>query len=190
MKIYLLFALLIFTNASLAQTVRLKNSIQFGVDYMSLDAPDDLGLRPTVRYARHVANDRIVLASTVGYMKVENRNDYIDRILRPRERTTFDLTIFFDLIKSPLFAARIGGGPSLWHRRDQNVTSVIWGFNPSAPPLVFIETIDELNVGHHFTGELEFSLFRQLAVNARFSLANLGRAGQSSVAGVGLGYKF
>lgn len=64
---------LLICSFTTAQVIDYKNSIRIGVDYMSLDSPDDLGLRYGVRYARHFAGDRIVIEGSLGYLNIKNR---------------------------------------------------------------------------------------------------------------------
>ncbi len=110
---------LISSSLSKAQLVDSKNSVRIGVDYMSLDAPDDLGFRYLARYARHLTNDRVVLEGSLGYLNIQNRrlvanNFYFEG--RPRQRVTADLTASFDFLRDTRQALRLGGGPSVWYR--------------------------------------------------------------------------
>ena len=80
-----------------AQVIDNKNSIRIGVDYMSLEAPDDLGFRYLARYARHLANDRIIIEGSLGYLSTKNRRLALNGFYfegRPRQRITADLTAY------------------------------------------------------------------------------------------------
>jgi hypothetical protein len=190
---------ILFNTIALAQAPILKNSIQAGVDYMSLDFPDDLGFRYNLRYARHLANDRLVLAATAGYLLTDNRSRGFNGITafgNRRERATGDVTILVDFLRSSRHALRIGGGLSIWARQDEVVTalgSYVEGSSGSAiitATSVQRESVTALNTGWHATTEYEYIFANRLTASGRFMVANLGRAGISSVAGLAAGYRF
>jgi hypothetical protein len=52
------------------------------------------------------------------------------------------------------------------------------------------ESVTALNTGWHATTEYEYMFANHLTASGRFMLANLGRAGISSVAGLAVGYRF
>jgi hypothetical protein len=200
-KIYAIAVLsLLFNTSALAQSPATKNSIQAGVDYMSLDFPDDLGYRYNLRYARHLANDRLLLAATAGYLLTDNRSRNLNGITASgnrRERVTGDLTILVDFLKSSRHALRAGGGLSVWARQDDTIIGSSWSsYSNDAVTDVLIsasvqrENITALNTGWHATAEYEYLFARRITASARFMLADLGRAGISSVAGIAAGYRF
>ena len=103
---------LLICSFTTAQVNNYKNSIRVGIDYMSLDAPDDLGLRYGIRYARHFIDDRVVIEGGLGYLNIKNRrlvanNFYFEG--RPRQRVTADLTALYDLLGNSRQAFRLGG---------------------------------------------------------------------------------
>ena len=181
---------------SKAQVATYKNSVRVGVDYMSLDAPDDLGFRYAARYARHLMKDRIVLAGSIGYLNIQNRRLIFDNFYvegRPRQRITADLTASFDFLKSTHHALRLGGGPSIWYRRDdvlREARSVIGQNGRPEGITVVNEKINETNVGYHLAAEYEYVIGTRTTLGVRVSMANLNRAGISSMAGLNLGYQF
>lgn len=192
------FSLLLNTLA-LAQSPAPKNSIQAGVDYMSLDFPDDLGYRYNIRYARHLANDRLILAATAGYFLTDNRNGKLNGQLvfgNKRQRLTGDLTILIDLLKSSRHALRIGGGLSCWARQDDIITALSSQIDVSRGSAILTatsvqrENVTALNVGWHATAEYEYLFANRITASSRFMVANLGLAGISSVAGLAIGYRF
>ena len=183
-------------SLSNAQTVGYRNSIRIGVDYMSLDAPDDLGLRYLARYARYLGDDRIVVEGSVGYLRIQNRRLALNNFYfegRPRQRVTADLTVSFDFLKSTHHALRLGGGPSVWYRRDDVLREARSDFGQNGQPegiTVVSEKLDETNIGYHLAAEYEYVIGARTTLAARFGLANLNRAGISSIAGLNLGYQF
>ncbi|WP_461117409.1 hypothetical protein [Spirosoma jeollabukense] len=182
-----------FTNA---QTVTYKNSIRAGVDYMSLDGPDDLGLRYIARYARHLAKDRLVVEGSFGYLSIENRRPVFTNFYfvgRPRQRFTADLTGFFDCLRNARHALRLGGGPSVWYRKDDALREARSTINQNGQVTdvtILNEKVDEANVGYHVAAEYEYRIGARATLSGRIGMANLNRAGISSTAGINVGYRF
>ena len=179
-----------------AQVASYKNTVGIGVDYMSLDGPDDLGLRYVARYARHIANDRLILEGSLGYLSVKNRrllvNNFYDEG-RPRERLTADFTVSFDFLRSSRHALRLGAGPSIWYRKDDFLQSAQFTVQQNGT-ITDVTTVrnqtDEANFGYHIRGEYEYTLTPRTTLAGRAGIANLNRAGFSSMAGLALGYRF
>ncbi|QJD77389.1 hypothetical protein [Spirosoma rhododendri] len=193
MRLFLLTltAILLSTLSTYAQYYR--NTGRVGVDFMSLDAPDDTGFRYWVRYDRHLAQDRIVLSGTLGYANVANRRQYTlsTPVIfdgRPRQRVTADLTLSYDFIRSYRHALRLGGGLSVWYRQDDVVRQI--SLVPGNAPAIDHVEINETNVGYHLTAEYEYALTTRVVAAGRFGLANLGEAGISSLVGISLGRRF
>ena len=163
---------------------------------MSLDAPDDGGLRYGLRLARHFGNDRIVVAGSLGYLEASEfriapndaplGNDY-------RKRLTADLTFFFDFLRSDRHALRIGGGPSGWYRRDNllmGYSTVVRPDGTAAAATIQREDIRAINIGYHLTGEYEYLVSPRVLLSGRVSWADLSKGGISSIVGLGVGYRF
>lgn len=188
-------SLLLFSMAE-AQVATYKNSVRLGIDYMSLDAPDDLGFRYLARYARHLANDRLVIEGSLGYLSVENRRQVINNFFfegRPRQRVTADLTLSFDLLNSPNHALRLGAGPSIWYRKDDRLRGAQTIRDQSGNIInvdITNERVDEANFGYHLMGEYEYAIAPQITLSGRVGFASLNKAGISSIAGVNVGYRF
>lgn len=179
-----------------AQVSPYKNTVGIGVDYMSLDGPDDLGLRYVAQYARHIANDRIVLAGSLGYISVKNRRLIINNVYdegRPRERLTADFTVSFDFLRSNRHALRLGAGPSIWYRKDDFLQSAQFTVqqNGTITDVTTVRNrIDETNFGYHIRGEYEYAFAPRTTLAGSVGMANLNRAGFSSIAGLTLGHRF
>ena len=187
---------LLICSFTTAQVINYKNSIRVGIDYMSLDAPDDLGLRYGIRYARHFIDDRVVIEGGLGYLNIKNRrlvanNFYFEG--RPRQRVTADLTALYDLLGNSRQAFRLGGGLSVWYRRDEILREArsVPGQNgqPSGIEVVS-EKANETNAGFHLIAEYEYVISTRISLGARVGMANLDKAGISSFAGVNVGYRF
>ncbi|MPR34426.1 hypothetical protein [Salmonirosea aquatica] len=184
-----------------AQVATYKNSVRAGIDYMSLDAPDDLGYRARLGYARHIGNDRLVFGVNLGYLKVRNW-EHIANIYtannysiegRPRERVTADVTVSFDFLKNQRHALRIGAGPSVWYRKDDRLRSaqyIVFENGTLTDVKTQWERFDELNVGYNLLAEYEYLITPEISIAGRFGVANLRRSGISSVFGLEVGYRF
>ncbi|WP_139361705.1 DUF481 domain-containing protein [Spirosoma sp. 209] len=181
---------------STAQVINYKNSIRVGTDYMSLDAPDDLGFRYVARYARHLANDRFVLEGSLGYLSIENRRLVFNNFYftgRPRQRVTADLTVSFDFLRTARHALRLGGGPSVWYRKDDRLREARSVVNQSGQVTgvtILSEKADEANLGYHVAAEYDYAISPRITLAGRVGMANLSKAGISSAAGVNVGYRF
>lgn len=190
----LLFSLS-FSECS-AQVMPAKNSVRAGLDYMSLDAPDELGFRYTASYARHLFRDRLVLEASAGYLKQDNEQ-FLFRTFyfkgRPRERFTADVTAWFDVLGHPVHALRLGGGPCFWYRKDdalREATSLRDNNGGIRGVSIRNERMDEMNVGYHLKIEYEYLIGFRIPLAAQFGWAQLSRAGVSSIVGMKLGYRF
>lgn len=197
MKLFILIlCLLILTGSAIfAQKPDYRNTFRFGVDYMSLDAPDAMGYRVLGRYARHFADDRLVLEGSLGYLKIPNWQHMINGYYvegRPRMRATSDVTLFYDFLRSPRHALRVGLGPSAWYRQDDSVK----GFNyerlsDGTLELTNLERkrVNEVNFGYNMAAEFEVAIAYRYTVALRFGLANLDHK-ISSMLGLNVGYRF
>ena len=187
---------LLFYSFATAQLVDYKNSIRVGIDYMSLDAPDDLGFRYVARYARHLANDRIVIEGSFGYLNIENRRLVFNNfyfIGRPRQRVTADITVSFDLLRHARHALRLGGGPSVWYRKDDGLRearSIVDQNGQITGVTILNEKIDETNFGYHLAAEYEYIVGSRTTLAGRIGMANLAGAGINSIVGINIGYRF
>ncbi|MBO0936483.1 outer membrane beta-barrel protein [Fibrella sp. HMF5335] len=196
-KLYLIVSFhLLICSFTTAQVINYKNSIRVGIDYMSLDAPDDFGLRYGVRYGRYFADDRIVIEGSLGYLNIKNRRLVINNFYfegRPRQRVTADLTALYDLLGASRQALRLGGGLSVWHRKDEVLREARSFPGQNGQPLgieVVSEKADETNPGFHLVVEYEYVIRARTSLGGRVGMANLDKAGISSFAGVNVGYRF
>lgn len=190
------FCLILLANIPLsAQKTDYRNSLRLGADYMSLDAPDAMGYRVVGRYARHFADDRLVLEGSLGYLKIPNREHTINGFYvegRPRMRLTSDLTFSYDFLRSPRYALRLGMGPSAWYRQDDSVRR--FGFKTSSDGTIEInnlerERVNEVNFGYNMAAEFEVAINYRLTAGLRFGIAYLDGMG-SSMLGLNVGYRF
>lgn len=175
-----------------------RHSLGIGFERVGLDAPDAIGNRYLVRYARHFRQDRIALINGFGYVNALNRrylpgvNDYYVTG-QPRERLTADVTLAFDFIKQPRHAFRVGVGPSVWYRKDELVQTLRWTQNSNGTvsnvQVEWQPLLKELNYGYNVLVEYEYALTPQLTVSPTLKFASLERAGQSAIYGVGVGYR-
>lgn len=198
MKSFCLLVSLFLAGFSLAhaQVTHYRNSLRIGADYMSLDAPDDLGYRYMARYGRHFGKDRLVLEGSLGYLSTPNRHLLAQQVYLtglPRKRITADLTIAFDLLGSSHHALRLGGGPSLWYRSDDALRSASYIVHQDGSLTdisVVRSKINEVNLGYHLIGEYEYALDNNVTLGARVGIASFTKAGMSSLAGINIGYRF
>lgn len=194
-----LFLLLCLAMASAvqAQDTGYRHSLGVGFERVGLDAPDATGNRYLIRYARHLRNDRIVLAANLGYVNALNRrylpltnNVYVTG--KRRERFTVDMTASFDLIRHSRHALRLGAGPSLWYRQDElmgpsRYTVLADGSVTNMQINWFTEK--EANFGFNVLAEYEFAITEKVVVSGNIKFVDLGKMGQISIYGGGIGYR-
>lgn len=174
----LAFSWLSFSWAT-AQNTAYKNSIRVGVDYVILSTPDDVGLRYLARYARHLADDRIVLEGSVGYLSASGPKSIFPSGGKHRQRITGEFTALYDFVKSPIHALRLGIGPSIWNRQD-DVRGVDVAFYP----------VNQTSIGAHAVVEYEYRVSTRLALSGRYGVAYFDVPGPSSMLGLNVGYRF
>ncbi|HEX8504021.1 MAG TPA: hypothetical protein VF630_01535 [Hymenobacter sp.] len=173
-----------------------RHSVGIGFERVGLDAPDMTGNRYLLGYARHLLKDRVVLGANLGYMSVLNER-FIDGDVyvygKPRKRVTSDLTVSFDFIRHLRHAFRIGAGPSLWYRRDEPLGGVYYtissGGKVTLAQVEWQPVVKEYNYGFNVLIEYEYAFTERLLASAKLKFASLERAGQSSIYGVGVGYR-
>jgi len=196
MKILCLFlgVLIPFAASAQTKTEQYRSSLTVGVEYLALDAPDDLGWRYTARYSRHLANDRLALSATTGYGRTRNERtltgtQYITG--RPRERLTLDATLAFDFIRHPRHALRLGGGPSLWYRDEDRLLGALYtlrgdGTITNVRPTWQRQTA--WDAGYNLLAEYEFAVTERWLASGNFKFAQI-RGFQNSLLGLGVGYR-
>jgi hypothetical protein len=190
------FCCLLYASA-VAQVASYKNSIRIGADIMSRGGTDDFV--PVIRYARHVVNDRIVLAGSAGYHKDKNTlyaSDLgydVSFGARPRQRFMFDATASFDLIRSPRHAFRLGGGPSAWFRKDEVATGTTPVYSNGGRLIgIYIvrDRTEEINIGYNLAAEYEYTFGSRVTLGIRANRVDINKVGVSSGAGMNIGYRF
>lgn len=165
--------------------------IGLGLNYMSLDLPDDMVFRPTFVFEKELKS-RFFVATQFGgvYYKGGDPNFNIPEV---RRRFTTDVTVKFAVVKYKNNYLKIGGGPSLWYRNDDLVSIVkLRGEAPDfilKPVGVEMQTKKDWSLGYNLTGELEISVVRNVSLAANISIANLGEAGFSSIVGLNCYYR-
>ncbi|WP_461139857.1 hypothetical protein [Spirosoma pomorum] len=182
---------LLFSGLLRAQSPFHRYSARLGVDLTSLDAPDDVGPRYVARLARHLGQDRIIIAAEAGYMRVTTANQLFNTIdpgANQRERFTTELSVLVDALSSPRHALRVGGGLSAWYRRDDLYRGATTLGRDSY-------TIDRriqrgLTTGWHLGVEYGWRFDEHWSVDGRLRLTSLQEAGVSSALGTGLSYHF
>lgn len=197
MKLFLLSGALclVAVGGAHAQAPTYRHSLGVGFERVGLDAPDAIGNRGLLHYARYLGNGRLVLGGDLGYVNVLNRrylvNDfYVDG--KRRERVTADVTLAFDFIKHARHALRLGAGPSLWYRQDELMNGAHFTLSSSGEVSnvrVAWRQEKEVNYGFNTLLEYEYALTSQLLVSGKLKVVSVNNAGQSSIYGVGVGYR-
>lgn len=194
-RYFLLLSSLLLSGLLHAQVPIGRNSIRFGVDLTSLDAPDAVAPRYVGRLTRHFGNDRIVVVAEAGYMRVTSLNqpfNDVDPGPNRRDRFTADATVLFDLLRHPRHALRLGAGLSAWYRRDDTYGGARTLTTPTGLQGVSIDRQQRhgLNTGWHVATEYEWLFNTRWSADVRLRVTSLRNAGISSMLGAGIGYRF
>lgn len=172
-------------------TVKYKNTIRIGADYITLNSPTNAGIRFVGRYSRHLANDRIVLEGSLGFAEIPNQ---IQRLYQDhRYRVTSDVTVLYDLLKSSFHSLRIGGGGSAWYRREGDSPQTTNVFDSTGRVIISaiaLEQISETNFGYHAVTEYEYLTSSGISLSGRIGFVSLKKVGTTPTFGLNLGYKF
>lgn len=173
-----------------------RYSVGVGLEKMGFDGPDGLGIRYLLGIGRHWKQDRVVVTANLGYGWADNRrylgvnNWYLDG--KRRERLTLDVTAAFDLLKHPRHAFRVGVGPSMWYRREEQLEYARFTIDSQGKLLIRSVRwypVDEVNYGFNVLVEYEFALTDRLLLRINTKFANLHPAGQSTLYGGGIAYR-
>jgi hypothetical protein len=191
----LLLGVLLLSGLVRAQIPVSRYSARAGIDLTSLDVPDAVGPRYVGRLARHIGNDRIVVAAEAGYLYITSVNrpfDNVDPGPNRRERFTADVTVLFDFLRHPRHALRLGAGLSAWYRREDIYQGASTLSTPTGLQDIAIDRQQRhgLNTGGHLTAEYEWLFDPRWGADVRLRVANLGKAGISSMLGGGISYRF
>lgn len=122
-------AIALLTGFSTFLFAQQKTNIGLGVSYLALDAPDDMVWMPRLTYEQYI-KPRLSVNISGGYIDLKKNyyfipfNNLILEIPQSRKRIAIDATAKFSFLKLGRHQARIGAGPSLWHRDDVLVNRV------------------------------------------------------------------
>ncbi len=188
-KKILLYFLVILSIPCLAQV---KQQIKANVSYMSLDLPDDMAFHYQVSYQREMYK-RLVYNVQLGYCYLNGVSASFNSIQQQRQRISLDAGLLLNVIKLKKISFRVGGGVSIWHRKDNIANNIKFNTYPNKPEEVIsfnIENRNKLDIGYHLLSEIEIPLQNRFILNARFGFADLRQGGISSSIGLGVGYIF
>ena len=195
MKFFCLLPLICTSLVAHAQLPAYRHSVSLGFERVGLDGPDDIGNRYLGRYARHLFKDRLTVEAGLGYMSVLNRRYIVNDFFvdgKRRKRITSDLTFAFNFLRTPRHAFRLGAGPSLWYRKDQQFgggTVTVSSDGTVSNPRIKWFTEEQINYGFNVLIEYEYAFTQHFTLAPRVSFVSLERAGQSSIYGLNLGYR-
>ena len=198
-KIFLTLSAGLFCYSALqAQSTSSPNRLSAGVDYVSLASVPDPGLGYRVGYAKNLAAGRFMVGGNLGYISapgvVGSYGEYRSEG-RKSERFTADLTLSYDLLNQERQALRLGVGPSVWYRKDDEFRGydvIIESIELGTVKGVNFERkqVNEPNFGFHLTGEYEYLVTQRIALAGRAGFTHFFKTGFNPMAGVSLGYRF
>ena len=192
MNRFILFATCLLLSGLLrAQSPLNRYSARLGVDLTTLDAPDDVGPRYVARLARHLHQNRVIIAAEAGYMRITTANQLFNTIdpgPNRRERFTTELSVLVDALSNPRHAFRLGGGLSAWYRRDD----LYRGASTLGRDSYAIDRRIQhgLTTGWHLAAEYAWRFDERWSVDARLRVTSLQEAGVRSALGTGTGISY
>jgi hypothetical protein len=173
-------------------TSHFRNTGRLGINYLTLDMPDNAGVHYQGQYGRYTRNDRFIFLISAGYLAIQSDKNP----LRPfnRKRITTDASVAVAPLKlGERHHLRIGAGLSVWYRDDAVVRRVSYSVKPDGTSLVIdleMREVKTVDAGPHYLLEYEYRPDATYTGVVRLGLANLGEAGYSSLMGVALGRRF
>lgn len=192
----LTFSSLLIITVAQAQQTEYKNSFHLGADYLGL--PDNVGIRYSGKYAKHLSNDRLVVSLSGGYLDAPNPRYLTGTNVklhgRRIKRITTDATFSFDFLRSSRHALRLGVGPSVWYCEDETMGAAsytIRGDGSITNIKVAWEPSQGVNVGFHVITEYEYWFTRHTTLGSQVGLASLRNSGGlTGILGLTVGHRF
>ena len=194
MKLHISIALIIlFVNTGVKSQTFVKNRLGIGVNYVTLDLPDDIVIFPKVNY-QHQFNKRLFGAIELGYLNYNGKENIFNIIPETRKRITIDVSGKFTLLKYKNNYLKIEAGPSIWYRDDKLINQIKFLSKPPDYVTKIVSYkdnhINDWNLGYHFGMELEVSMGRRFSTIGYARSIHLNSAGTSSLLGIAILYKF
>lgn len=186
-KAIFLIIVAFLSNQSFAQKT---NKIGLGIQYTSLDLPDDRIFIPNINYQKMI-NRRFFVSLVVGYAQINGFDKFFKTIPEKRSRFTTDIIAQVAVLRFKENYLKIGGGTSIWYRNDNIVDTFKFDLSDQTRILDYkYKSNTGWNVGYNLMSELEISCSKQVSLSSNFGVANLGNAGISTILGVKSYYKF
>ncbi len=182
-----------------AQNPGFGSEVSIDVNYIDLGNTPESGSGYGIAYRRNLIGSRFAVGARLGRASAPGVNDSVSGKFfsygKRSQRTTIDLTVSYDFLKSERHALRLGVGPSIWSRKDDRPLGIHLFFEGlEAPKLVDVEFLrrDEIeeNFGYHLTGEYSYSFTPRILAKANVGFAQFKATGFNPMAGIGIGYRF
>ncbi len=170
-----------------------SNRLGIGLNYVALDAPDDLVFSPQLKY-EHIIKKRIFVNTQIGYINYHGTEAFFDKLPQTRNRINFDTGVKFAIIKYKNNYLKLGGGVSIWRRNDKIIDQI--KVKAEAPDFVLqilsynTKTVKDWNLGYNIVSEIDISVSKKVSISGSFGVANFKNAGLNSFLGLTGFYKF
>jgi len=198
-QISLIISCLLISFQSYAQApyIPAKNAIQLGTDFLGVDPANGLKYRLAIDYKRYMAQDRIALGLSVGFLNSQRETVLIPDLVsvgkNTRQRVTVDITASYNLLHSVHHALRIGGGPSAWYSNDDLFVKIDpYPVPAGAPVFAYAQRkqTESWSIGGHGLLDYTYALALNTQVSLHAGAALVGPSGLAPLFGLRAGYRF
>jgi hypothetical protein len=193
MKLYLFFisTILLISAESKSQNYT-KSKLGVGLNYITLDLPDDITFFPKINY-QHQFHRRLFGTIELGYLHYNGRENTFNILPEVRQRITLDLSGKIAIAKYKNNYLKIEGGSSIWYRNDKLINQIKFIAEPPdyVPQITSYKenNLSDWNVGYHLGGELDISLGMRFSMVGHVRIIQFKRVGTSSLLGIAVYYK-
>jgi hypothetical protein len=187
-KIFLIIYFLLFVFCLKAQIS--QNRIGLGIDYLSLDLPDDMVFSPNINYQRQF-NKRLFISTKMGYVNYSGKDSFSQSIPENRKRIMLDIRPSFAVLKYKSNYFKIGAGPSFWYRDDDLVKQIRFSLDSPNQIIEYKKTrTKEVNVGLSLYSEIDIAIIKKISIVGSFGFSTFKKAGSNSILGITTLYNF
>lgn len=164
------------------------SNIGIGLDYMSLDLPDNLVISPNIHFQKQFSK-RLFAGTKLGVVNYSGFDNFSKSIPERRIRINIDLKPSIALLSFNRFNIKLGAGPSIWYRKDIIVNEWRFLLEPPNQILEFKKRrTEEINLGINVFSELNIKVYKKFSITGSFGVVNFKKAGTSSILGVNAVY--
>jgi hypothetical protein len=159
-----------------------------GLNYVNLDAPDDIFLSPNLNFEKKTLK-RTFINAQIGYGIIKRFDRLSKKIPENRFRFMVNLGGSYALIKHKDNYLKIGGGPSIWYRKESIVDQIKFDLTNQSNVLEYkYREFNEINLGYNLFSQIDISILKKISLNGTFGFVSFKKAGASPILGISAMY--